>query len=83
MSKMCEQGYTHQDVMDLEIAHDELKLRFKMMESTLLAMFTADAEAGCGFYGNSMWRTNYLDLQKMIGCNLATSVHDPDFGDIK
>ena len=67
--------------VEIEI-NKELLLRLKMIESTLLAMFTADAEAGCGFYGDDMWADNYLALQKMIGCNLFTCVHDPINGDI-
>lgn len=66
---------------EIEI-NKELALRLKMYESTLLAMFTADAEAGCGFYTDGEWQDAYLALQKMIGCNLFTCVHDPRQGDI-
>lgn len=60
----------------------EIALRLKTIESTLLDMFIADAKAGCGFYSDGKWGEQYLTLQKIIGCNLFTSVHDPRHGDI-
>lgn len=48
----------------------------ELVMRTLVEMFRADTEYGCGFYNYQPWRDAYAKLQRLSGYSGATAVFD-------